>query len=396
MEQKKQTKQTKKDHRDIKTPNLGNGRQGLSRREALNKKEPPKDARRPAAFRDAPELPKRESRDARKPVTAKGGASEQPRRIPAERKSFDTELRHPTALSTKKQPEKEQKEIRQPKIKVLYEDNDIIIIDKPANMLVIPSPANEQVTLTTLVDTYLKLKDPNGPSAHPCHRLDRDTTGIIIFAKGKANQKKVMNEFHEHKVSKKYLALVNGVPKEKAGKIDTSIEEMEAVTKYKLIEAYSGFSLMQFEPVTGRTNQIRIHAKSINHHLIGERKYSFGKDSRFKFSRIALHASAVGFRHPVTGNLMSFQSPLPADMARFIEKNRNLALPVMKEEEKIIHKKLERKAKKAETEKKAPTLKEGEKSPAAEIRRERQKRIQKKFYEKQREGSRERNKKRER
>lgn len=300
-------------------------------------------------------------------------------------------------MNTKKTENKEEKIIKKPKIKVIYEDNDIIIIDKPANMLVIPSPAGEAITLTSLVDTYLKLKDPTGPSAHPCHRLDRDTTGLIIFAKGKANQKKVMDQFHEHKVSKKYLALINGVPTTKSGKIELPLEDKPAVTKYTVLEAYNGFSLVQFEPLTGRTNQIRIHAKSINHHLLGERKYAYGKDSRFKFNRVALHASAVGFRHPVTGNLLSFSSHLPQDMERFIEKNHN-APPVKvdkRSETAIVEKKLERKTKKL-YDKKASRTKESDVESRTQIKKEKQKEKQKKFYQKQKEGSRERNKRKER
>ncbi len=299
-------------------------------------------------------------------------------------------------MNIKKTEIKEDKIIKKPKIKVVYEDNDIIIIDKPANMLVIPSPAGEAVTLTSLVDTYLKLKDPTSPSAHPCHRLDRDTTGLIIFAKGKANQKKIMDQFHEHKVSKKYLSLVNGVPMEKSGKIELPLEDKPAVTKYTVLEAYNGFSLVQFEPLTGRTNQIRIHAKSINHHLLGERKYAYGKDSRFKFNRVALHASAVGFRHPVTGNLLSFSSHLPQDMERFIEKNQN-ATPAKvdkRSETAIIERKIEKKIEKKNFKKTVAKTKENTTETRAQVKKEKQAEKQRKFYQKLKEGSRERNKKR--
>lgn len=386
MEEKRKTK---RDHRDTR-PGAGKGAQGLSRRHAQEKREQSKDNKKTVVVRDALEQPSKDPKKVNKSFADKNTS--------AQRKREPQGIRLAAPLSTKKLPEREAQEIRKPKIKVIYEDDDMVIVDKPANMLTIPSPAGEAVTLTSLVDTYLKLKDPTGPSAHPCHRLDRDTTGLIIFAKGKANQKKIMDQFHEHKVSKKYLALVNGVPKEKSGKIEVPLEDKPAVTKYTVIEAYNGFSLVQFEPLTGRTNQIRIHAKSINHHLLGERKYAYGKDSRFKFNRVALHASALGFKHPLTGNLMSFSSPLPQDMERFVEKNHNA--PIVKVDKKsdtaIVEKKLERKIEKKNFKKAVAKAKESETESRAQAKKEKQKKIQKKFYEKLKEGSRERNKRKER
>lgn len=208
---------------------------------------------------------------------------------------------------------------------IIYEDDQIIVVDKPSGMLVIPTPKKETNTLTDLLNRDL---DERGVevNAYPCHRLDRETSGIIIYAKGKAVQHSVMEEFRSRSVKKMYVAFVNGVIRKDFDTVRDPIynrnksRSENAITKYKVMERRNGFTVVSAEPVTGRTNQIRIHMKAIGHPLVGETVYAFRKDFKLRFKRVALHAKRIEFVHPVGGKKMVFESPLPDDMVNFIKK----------------------------------------------------------------------------
>ena len=208
--------------------------------------------------------------------------------------------------------------------RIIYEDDQLIIVDKPSGMLVISTPKEEKNTLTDLLNKEL---DERGieVNAYPCHRLDRETSGLIIYAKGKAAQRSMMEEFRKRSVKKTYIAFANGIIKKEFATITDHIynrnkkRKEDAITKYKVLEKRKLFTIIEAEPVTGRTNQIRIHLKSIGHPLVGETVYAFRKDFKLRFKRVALHAKRLEFIHPVSGKRMSFESPLPVDMAHFIE-----------------------------------------------------------------------------
>ncbi len=204
--------------------------------------------------------------------------------------------------------------------KIAYEDDHIIVADKPAGLLVIPTPKGESNTLTSLLNRELDARGIEA-NAHPCHRLDRETSGLIIYAKGKKTQQAMMEEFRQHRVRKTYIAFVHGRLARKAGTIDLPIEGKRSVTKYRVTEERRDFSVVEIEPETGRTNQIRIHFKSIGHPLVGERKFAFAKDYKLKFRRAALHSQNIGFTHPMTGEQLVFTAPVPEDMAKFLETN---------------------------------------------------------------------------
>lgn len=206
---------------------------------------------------------------------------------------------------------------------IIYEDDHLMVVDKPSGMLVIPTPKKETNTLTDLLNKEL---DARGVSvnAYPCHRLDRETSGLIVYAKGKAIQSEVMAAFQKRSVKKRYIAFVHGRMKKAFDTIDSSIynrnkDRVEpAITKYAVLEHRKDFTVVEVEPVTGRTNQIRIHMKSIGHPLVGESLFVFRKDYALKFKRVALHAQHIEFTHPVTKKKMVFDAPLPDDMAKFI------------------------------------------------------------------------------
>jgi len=210
----------------------------------------------------------------------------------------------------------------------LFENDRCIVFDKPAGLLVIPTPKGESRTLVSLVNEQYRL-DASDFGLHPCHRLDQDTSGCILFAKGKRNQQALMELFKHKKIMKKYVALVHGRMGRLQGVISSDVESFDskkfgnrdkkpAVTKYKVILKKRDFSIVEVEPVTGRTNQIRIQFKQIGHPLLGERKYAFAKDFALKFRRTALHARSLHWRDPVGHSRIDVEAPLPEDMEKFI------------------------------------------------------------------------------
>ena len=206
-----------------------------------------------------------------------------------------------------------------PKYSIVFEDDYLLVVDKSSGLLVIPTPKGEKNTLTDLLNNYLAAKYPDqNVKAHPCHRLDRETSGLILYAKGKVMQQKVMDQFHQKQVGKKYLAFVQGRPKKQTGLINYKLEGNEAATKYQVVKYYNtGYTRVEVEPLTGRTNQIRLHFKMIGHPVVGERKFAFAKDYPVKARRLMLHSSFISFIHPVTNEPVSFSSNLPEDMLSF-------------------------------------------------------------------------------
>ncbi len=212
------------------------------------------------------------------------------------------------------------------KLSILYEDTWLLVINKPSGMLVIPTPRNEKNTLTDLLNRHM---DERGETVnvHPCHRIDRETSGLIIYAKGKKNQGLMMDEFKKRKIKKAYIAFVHGKVKNDYGTINKCIysrnrrQDEPAVTKYRATERHKNFTVLEIEPLTGKTNQIRIHFKGIGHPLVGESVYAFRKDFALKFKRAALHAQFLNFTHPITGQILDFTAPLPDDMQRFLNEN---------------------------------------------------------------------------
>lgn len=213
--------------------------------------------------------------------------------------------------------------------KIVYEDDRLIIVEKPSGLLVIPTPNKETNTLTDLLNKEL---DERGieTNAYPCHRLDRETSGLIIYAKGKQAQKLLMDEFKARRVKKKYIAIVQGNVRKESDTIRSNIynrnksRSESAITKFRVLERRNGFSVLEVEPLTGRTNQIRIHLARIGHPIVGESVYAFRKDFKLRFRRVALHASRLEFIHPVTKKLLKLDSALPIDMESLIGKGEGV------------------------------------------------------------------------
>jgi len=207
---------------------------------------------------------------------------------------------------------------------IVYEDGHILVINKPSGMLVVPTPKGETNTLTDLLNQEL---DRRGVFANacPCHRIDRETSGLVIYAKGKAVQQTMMEQFKARLVKKTYVAFVHGIVRKNSDTLKGNIYSGKKrktefmITRYRVIERKKDFTIVEVQPVTGKTNQIRIHLKSLGHPLVGESVYAFRKDFKLRFKRVALHAEALEFSHPVSGKRMNFNLPLPDDMAKFIK-----------------------------------------------------------------------------
>jgi 23S rRNA pseudouridine1911/1915/1917 synthase len=205
-------------------------------------------------------------------------------------------------------------------IPIVYEDEWLLVLDKPAGLLVIPTPKREARTLTSILNDDAGQKGVSH-RFHPCHRLDRETSGLIVYAKGKAVQEKMMDLFKARQVHKRYVAFVHGHPAHPQGTIRQPIEGQAAITEYEVVEKRKDFVIVEVRPLTGRTNQIRIHFKHIGHPVVGDTKYAFRRDFALKAKRLCLHAQELAFRHPVTRAQVSLQAPLPADLSMFLEKH---------------------------------------------------------------------------
>ena len=214
-------------------------------------------------------------------------------------------------------------------VPILFQDEDYYVFDKPPGLVVVPAPQPER-TLSDVVNLQCPAANNQG-SLYPCHRLDRDTSGVILFARGKKNQKLLMEEFHRRRIKKRYWALVQGKMKKPSGVITAPVQSLEerrfarfsrpkwAQSAYRVLKEKSGYSLLEVQTETGRTNQIRIHLSTLGHPLVGERKYAFAKDFPLKFRRTALHAASVAWRHPLTNKVIETHAPLPEDMRVFME-----------------------------------------------------------------------------
>ncbi len=205
-------------------------------------------------------------------------------------------------------------------IEPVFEDDYVVVVNKRPNLLVVPAPGHTKPTLTDKVKDYLRNKSQ---TAFACHRLDKDTSGLVIYAKNRKAKSKIMEQFKEKQVTKKYLAVVQKKvlsdkliikktikPKGKPAKF--------AVTYCKTIKAFKDFSLLEVKPKTGRNNQIRIHLVQARHPIIGERKYTVAKRWPLKFKRVCLHSFFIKFRHPVSNDLVSLSCGIPQDIKEFL------------------------------------------------------------------------------
>jgi 23S rRNA pseudouridine1911/1915/1917 synthase len=217
--------------------------------------------------------------------------------------------------------------MRKKAYEIIFNDEYILVVNKQAKILVCPSPKKEKITLTNLLEKDLKMK------LFPCHRLDRETTGLIMYAKSKEIHYQILKEFQNKEVEKKYIGFVKGRIEKKKGILEGYILDREgkkyrekpkkAKTLYKVLEEFKDFSVVEMIPLTGRTNQLRIQFAKINHPILGERKYAKGKDFPIKFKRVALHSYFLSFIHPISKERVRLKIDLPKDMKEFLKNFKN-------------------------------------------------------------------------
>jgi 23S rRNA pseudouridine1911/1915/1917 synthase len=212
---------------------------------------------------------------------------------------------------------------------IIYQDGDLIVLDKPAGLTVHPAPGHPSGTLVNaLLAACPDLRGIAG-TLRPgiVHRLDKDTSGLMVVAKNDRAQRSLQRQLKDREVRKTYLALVNGVPKPREGLIEAPIGRhpgnrkkmaivaggRESTTKYRVRQEIAGgrFALLEVEPVTGRTHQIRVHMSSFGHPIVGDATYGRLSDA---IGRQFLHAHKLAFAMPLGGRTVEFESPLPADL----------------------------------------------------------------------------------
>lgn len=224
-------------------------------------------------------------------------------------------------------------------IEIIYEDKDIIVVNKPKGMVVHPANGNPDGTLVNAIMAICKDSLSGiGGEIRPgiVHRLDKDTSGLLIVAKNDKAHVNMSEQIKNHEVKKTYIALVRGVVKENEATIDMPIGRStsdrkkmavvkngrNAVTHIKVLKRYNKYTLLEINIETGRTHQIRVHLSHIGFPIIGDYTYSNGKNE-FGVVGQCLHAKCLEFKHPITGEKMKLEAPLPVYFEKILEKLEN-------------------------------------------------------------------------
>jgi 23S rRNA pseudouridine1911/1915/1917 synthase len=202
-------------------------------------------------------------------------------------------------------------------IPVVYEDEFLLIVNKPPGLLTIAGPDADTRHLTQILNEDA-VKEGASYRLHPCHRLDKETSGLVIYAKGKAIQQQMMEMFRQHAVHKVYRAFAHGRISQDQGVIRKTLEGKNAVTHFKVLKRLCECTVLDVRPETGRKNQIRLHFKALGHPLVGESKFIFRKDFSLRAKRLCLHSGSLEFVHPVTKKNIQVQCPLANDMEKFL------------------------------------------------------------------------------
>jgi len=226
-------------------------------------------------------------------------------------------------------------------LEIVMEDGDIVVVNKPPGMVIYPAAGHKSGTLlNALIAKCGKLASTGAPlRPGVVHRLDKDTSGLIMFARNDKAYLDLINQFKEREVEKHYMALIYGIPKEDRGEIRASIgrsisdrkkmstktrKGKEAVTEYEVIKRFKTASLVKVKIITGRTHQIRVHFAAAGHPVLGDTTY--GKKTMLRsghgtisFNRQMLHAYSLKFRHPATGKSVELTASMPDDMENAVE-----------------------------------------------------------------------------
>lgn len=233
---------------------------------------------------------------------------------------------------------------------ILHQDDDIAVVDKPVGMVVHPAAGHHEGTLVNALLHHLDGLSGVGGETRPgiVHRIDKETSGLLVVAKHDRAHRQLSATWNTDAIRKSYLALVYGAPSPPSGVVDRPIGRdprdrkkmgvvpngRQAVTLYRTVEPFSGCTLLELELKTGRTHQIRVHLRSIGHTIVGDALYGGAqwkgvperrvRDLLRSMKRQALHAARLEMVHPVSGEQMTFESPLPDDMRKLLEGLREI------------------------------------------------------------------------
>jgi 23S rRNA pseudouridine1911/1915/1917 synthase len=213
---------------------------------------------------------------------------------------------------------------RLPPFSIVYEDEHLFVVDKPAGLLTAPTPESDRGNLMALLERQGGQRQP----VHLVHRLDMPTSGLLIFARTQEALLVLAERFRTHDLDREYLAVVAGAFPDKISLIDQPIERRPCRTHVKVLERFGvRATLLGCKLETGRTHQIRIHCRALGHWVMGDRQY--GQPSAIDPPRMALHATRLALPHPITGAPLEWQSPWPADLTPWLDSLRaNSGKPV--------------------------------------------------------------------
>ena len=230
-------------------------------------------------------------------------------------------------------------------IDVVYEDDTLVVVNKPAGLVVHPAAGTPSGTLANALAFHFQRLPGGGNNVRPgiVHRLDRDTSGLLVVAKTEAALENLSDQFRDRTVFKSYVALVHGRVMSNSGKIDQPLARdpsnrtrmavvrggRNALSLYRVRRTFQRFTLLDVELKTGRTHQIRVHLAWLKHPVVGDETYGGGRDNTIQdpqlrarirnLKRHFLHAEKLAFTHPVTKEVMKFESPLPAELSELLE-----------------------------------------------------------------------------
>lgn len=212
-----------------------------------------------------------------------------------------------------------------PRVRIVYEDSDLVVVDKGAGLLSVPSPEVRYETAESFLNAHYGGSAEN-PRVHHVHRLDRDTSGVLVFARNTFIRDSLRKIFEAHDVERVYIAIVHGKLREPVGSFRSFLAEdrdlrvrsvadissgREAITHYRTVASGRRYSILELRLETGRRNQIRVHLSEAGHPVVGDTMYGRGRDDTL--GRLALHAQRLAFVHPRSGERMSFTSPAPRE-----------------------------------------------------------------------------------
>lgn len=227
------------------------------------------------------------------------------------------------AVTLKAEQDASAKTVQCPGLEIVFEDEDIIVIDKPAGLLTIASATEKVKTAFYKLTAYLKERSGGKDRLFIVHRLDQGTSGLLVFAKNETVKRTLQGRWEE--ANKKYRVVVEGVPRQKSGKVSSYLRETKALrvysvdsdngegkyaeTGYEMVKASDKYALLEITLFTGRKNQIRVHMADLGHPVAGDKKYGAKTDP---LKRLCLHACFLAFPHPTTDKLLEFTSQMPA------------------------------------------------------------------------------------